>query len=281
MSTFAPGEVYVGLDLGGREVAIDAADVARYRDGTDTPDAGENPAPALLHHSEVYRNLSWYLPNLIGNLHARQEWEVFHPWRVGDVVRSRSTVVERYRKRDRLYIVNEVVWTAADGRWLQRSRTHQSFLAQDPTSAVVVDRDRERRPDRRFDLPAGPATDVPARHRTITHAMCEAFSGPVRNYHNDREMAQALGFPDIVVQGMMSVCFVAEAVAARFGAGWHQGGKLDVRLVNVVWPGDVLAVHGKVRETVDEGGRRRAVLDVWTTKADGTVTVIGSASGLE
>ena len=118
-----------------------------------------------------------------------------------------------------------------------------------------------------------PATDVPARHRTITHAMCEAFSGPVRNYHNDREMAQALGFPDIVVQGMMSVCFVAEAVAARFGAGWHQGGKLDVRLVNVVWPGDVLAVHGKVRETVDEGGRRRAVLDVWTTKADGTVTV--------
>ena len=281
MSAFPPGEVYVGLDLGGREIAIEATDVARYRAGTDTPDAGENPAPALLHHSEVYRNLSWYLPNLIGNLHARQEWEVFHPWRVGDVVRSRSTVVERYRKRDRLYIVNEVVWTAADGRWLQRSRTHQSFLAQDPASAVVVDRDRERRPDRRFDLPSGPATDVPGRSRTITHAMCEAFSGPVRNYHNDREMAQALGFPDIVVQGMMSVCFVAEAVAARFGVDWHQGGKLDVRLVNVVWPGDEIAVHGTVRETADEGSRRRAVLDVWTTKADGTVTVIGSASGLE
>lgn len=281
MAAFAAGEVYVGLDLGGREVAIDAADVARYRAGTDTPDAGENPAPALLHHSEVYRNLSWYLPNLIGNLHARQEWEVFHPWRTGDVVRSRSTVVERYRKRDRLYIVNEVLWTGADGRWLQRSRTHQSFLADDPVGAVVVDRDRERRPDRRFELPAGPAADVPARARTITHAMCEAFSGPVRNYHNDREMAQALGFPDIVVQGMMSVCFVGEAVAARFGAGWHQGGKLDVRLVNVVWPGDVITVHGKVRETIDEGSRRRAVLDVWTTKADGTVTVIGSASGLE
>jgi acyl dehydratase len=281
MAAFAPGEVYVGLDLGGREIAIDPGDVARYRVGTDTPDVGGNPAPSLLHHSEVYRNLSWYLPNLIGNLHARQEWEVFHPWRVGDVVRSRSTVIERYRKRDRLYIVNEVLWTAADGRWLQRSRTHQSFLADDPIGAVVVDRDRERRPDRRFELPAGPATDVPARSRTITHAMCEAFSGPVRNYHNDREMAQALGFPDIVVQGMMSVCFVGEAVAARFGDGWHQGGKLDVRLVNVVWPGDVITVHGKVRETVDEGSRRRAVLDVWTTKADGTVTVIGSASGLE
>jgi acyl dehydratase len=281
MSAFSPGEVYVGLDLGGRELAIAAADVARYRDGTDTPDAAENPAPALLHHSEVYRNLSWYLPNLIGNLHARQEWEVFHPWRVGDTVRSRSTVVERYRKRDRLYIVNEVLWTAADGRWLQRSRTHQSFLANEPSTGVVVDRDRERRPDRRFELPAGPATDVPSRNRTITPAMCEAFSGPVRNYHNDREMAQALGFPDIVVQGMMSVCFVGEAVAARFGAGWHHGGKLDVRLVNVVWPGDMITVHGRVRETVDEGSRRRAVLDVWTTKADGTVTVIGTASGLE
>jgi hypothetical protein len=80
---------------------------------------------------------------------------------------------------------------------------------------------------------------------------------------------------------MMSVCFVGEAIAGRFGSGWHHGGKLDVRLVNVVWVGDVITVHGRVRETVAEGSRRRLLLDVWTTKGDGTVTVIGTASGLE
>jgi acyl dehydratase len=271
------GEVHVGQDLGGRDVTVTDADVARYRAGTASAGPG---VPQLLYHSEVYRDLSWYLPNLIGNLHARQEWELFHPFAVGDTVRSRTTVVERYRKRDRLYVVAEVLLTDPAGRWLQRSRTHQSFLADEPARDVVVDREREKRADRRFELPsAGEA--IPATTRTITHAMCEAFSGPSRNYHTDREMARALGFPDIVVQGMMSVCFVADTLAARWGDGWSHGGKMDVRLVNVVWPGDVVTTHGRVRERAAEGSRRRAFLDVWCAKADGTVTVIGTASAVE
>jgi acyl dehydratase len=111
--------------------------------------------------------------------------------------------------------------------------------------------------------------------------MCSAFSGPGRNYHTDADEAQKLGFPDIVVQGMLSVCLLADALAARFGGGWHQGGKLDVRLVNVVWPGDTLAPRGAVRQREREGRRWRTLLDVWVEKADGTVAVIGAASGLE
>lgn len=278
-SLFGATDVHVGQDLGGRITTISEADVARYRAGTDGDDLPSDRAPALLHHSEVYRDLSWYLPNIIGNLHARQEWDVFQPWHVGDEVRSRSTVVERYRRRNRLYIVNEVLWTTSDGRWLQRSRTHQSFLADDPTEGFVVDREREKRPDRTFAAAEGGEPLAP-RTRIITHAMCQAFSGPTRNYHTDVEMAQALGFPDIVVQGMLSVCFLADLLAARFGDGWHHGGKLDVRLVNVVWPGDVLATSGTVREVVVEGARRRRLLDVRCTKADGTVTLVGTASAL-
>jgi acyl dehydratase len=277
---FAPQEVHVGQDVGGREIRVASADVDRYREGTGGGDLPAEPAPALCYHSEVYRDLSWYLPNLIGNLHARQEWELFHPMRVGDPVRSHVTVVERYRKRSREYVVAEVLWTTPTGRWLQRSRTHQSFVADDPGEALVVDKDRERRPDRRFELPDGPGETLPPRTRTVTHDMCQAFSGPTRNYHTDQEMARALGFPDIVVQGMMSVCFVADALALRYGAGWHHGGKLDVRLVNVVWPGDTITARGLVREIVPEGTQRRALLDVWSTKADGTVTVIGTASAL-
>src|SRR5262245_30347206 len=118
-SLFAPGEVHVGQDLGGREVTVAAADVARYHAGIRGAHARGAEAPSLLYHSEVYRDLSWYLPNIIGNLHARQEWELFRPMRTGDVVRSHSTVVERYRKRDRVYVVNEVLFTDAAGRWLQ------------------------------------------------------------------------------------------------------------------------------------------------------------------
>ena len=37
----------------------------------------------------------------------------------------------------------------------------------------------------------------------------------------------------------------------------------------------------RVREIVGEGTRRRAHLDVWCEKADGTVTVIGTANAIE
>jgi len=285
-STFFPQhEVHVGKDLGGRAAAVDEATIARYEAGTGGPAArldfdGARVAPALLYHSEVYRSLAWYLPNVFGNLHARQEWELYAPLVVGRTVRTRSTVVERYAKRDRDYVVNEVLITDEDGRWLQRSRTHQSFLAAERHGAIVVDRDREKRADRRFTIGEGAGEEVAPLERTITHAMCTAFSGPEKNYHTDEEMARALGFPDIVVQGMLSVCFVAELMAHAFGIGWHLAGKLDVRLVNVVWPRDVLVTRGKVREELPEGSRRRAVLDVWCEKPDGTKTIVGTASAL-
>ena len=280
-SLFAPNEVHVGQDVGGREITVTRDVVERYRAGTASDVATGEWAPALTFHSECYRDLSWYLPNLIGNLHARQEWEMFHPFRPGNAIRSRTTVVERYRKRNRVYVVAEVLLTDAAGRWLQRSRTHQSFLADDPGDEMVVDRDREKRSDRRFELPSGDGEDLALPPRTITHAMCEAFSGPIKNYHTDQEMALALGFPDIVVQGMMSVCFVADLMTKRFGAAFLAAGKLDVRLVNVVWPGDAITARGRVREVVREDTRRRAHLDVWCEKTDGTVTVIGTASAIE
>jgi acyl dehydratase len=276
---FPANEVHVGQDVSGREVIVTRDEIALYAAGTGLPKVPDGEiAPALLYHSEVYRDLSWYLPNIIGNLHARQEWEMFAPLRVGAAVRSRVTVVERYRKRDRNYVVGEVLWTTTDGRWLQRSRTHQSFLADDP-SGIVVDKGREKRSDRRFELPTE-GDEIAPGTRTVTIEMCQAFSGPHRNYHNDREMAQMLGFPDIVVQGMMAICGMSDTLDAAFGAGWHHGGKLDVRLVNVVWVNDVLTTKGRVREVVPEGSRQRAVVDVWTEKADGTIALIGTASAL-
>jgi len=284
-SFFPLHEVHVGRDLGGRATAIDVDQVRRYEAGigglSPAVDVdGTVTAPALLFHSEVYRSLAWYLPNIFGNLHARQEWELFAPLTIGTAVRTRSTVVERYTKRDRDYVVNEVLLTDADGRWLQRSRTHQSFLADDARRGTVVDREREKRPDRQFAIGEGPGDELPALTRTITDTMCEAFSGPEKNYHTDRAMAQALGFPDIVVQGMMSVCFVSELMTRAFGLGWHLAGKLDVRLVNVVWVNDAVTTRAKVREELPEGSKQRVHLDVWCEKTDGTKTLVGSASAL-
>jgi len=281
--TGPPGmtDVYVGKDLGGREHEITEELVSLYEAGTeDRSPAYREIAPALLLHSECYAFLQdWYLPNVIGNLHAKQEWELFHPMRLGERVRTRAFVAERYRKRNRDYVVCEVLVCGSDGRILSRSRTHQSFLAED-VEGMVVDKQREKRTDRRFEVAEGPGREIAAEPRWISLEMCKAFSGPADNYHTNREMARALGFPDVVVQGMMTLCFLSGLLTRELGMGWLRGGKMAVNLVNVVWAEDTITSRAKLREEVPEGSHRRAVLDAWCEKADGTRVVIGTASAL-
>jgi len=273
--------VYVGKDLGGHEYEIDAPRIALYESGTED----RNPlyrgrAPALLFHSECYTFLrDWYLPNLVGNLHAKQEWELFGVARLGDRVRTRAFVTDRYRKRDRDYVVCETLLFASDGAVLLRGRTHQSFLVGE-AGGVVVDKDREKRPERSFDIGRTGGRSIASEPRPITLEMCKAFSGPGENYHTNREMARALGFPDIVVQGMMPLCLLSGMLTREFGDGWYRGGKMSVALVNVVWCGDAVTVRGRVREERAEGNKTRVELDVWCEKTDGTKVVVGSASAL-
>jgi acyl dehydratase len=245
--------------------------------------ARDGLAPPLLYHSEVYSHIDrWYLRRLVGNLHARQEWQLFAPLRAGTTVSTRSTVVERYRKRDRDFVVNEVDFCDADGRLLVRSRTHQSFLAeQKPDDGFVVDREsagkKERRP-----LGEGDGVELEPVELEVDLATCWRFSGPVKNYHTDRDEARKLGFPDVVVQGMLSTCLISQLMANAFGPGWLAGGRMDVKLVNVLWGGERVRACGKVRAEEIEGTTTRKLADVWVEKADAarTPVTVGAASAL-
>jgi 3-hydroxybutyryl-CoA dehydratase len=285
----AKGEVRVGLHLGTREHEITPARIEHYVASVDDRHpwyTGDSPfggpvAPALLLHSEAYRFPGWYLPNLFGNLHARQEWELFGPMLVGDRVLTRATVVERYVKRGRDYVVNEVQAFHEDGRLLLRGRTHQSFLIENPKEGPVVDKQREKAAERRFEVGRSEVVEeIPPLEKTVTLEMCRAFS-PGVNYHNDLEQAKKLGFPDIVVQGMMPICFLSELMTRRFGEGWYCGGRMDVRLVNVLWGSDGAVVcRGVVREFTQAGPDRRAHCEIWAEKRDGTKIIVGQASAL-
>jgi acyl dehydratase len=164
---------------------------------------------------------------------------------------------------------------------LNRGRTHQSFLLETKPEGVVVDKDREKRADRRFETSEGETLEeISGPEKLISLEMCQKFSGPVKNYHNDEEEARKLGFPDIVVQGMMSLCFLSEMMTLRFGQGWYSGGRMNVNLVNVLWRGERVSCRGRVLEVSPSGRRQRAQLQVWCEKSDGTKVVVGSASAL-
>ncbi len=279
-------EKYVGRYYGERRIEITPELVAHYARAVQDQNPwyfGDSPfggpvAPALILHSEVYHTIDWYL-SYFGNLHARQEFEFFAPIMVGDTVTARRQIVERYLKRDREYVVMEVGCYDDDGRLLNRGRTHQSFVNK--SAGVVVDKDREKRADRRFDVAqAGALKTIAGPEREITIEMCQLFSGPHKNYHNDVEEARKLGFPDIVVQGMMSLCFVSGMMTEQFGDGWYTGGRMNVALVNVLWQGERVTAGAQVTEEAPEGSRKREQTQVWVAKADGTKVVVGSASAL-
>lgn len=281
-------EKHVGRYYGERRVHITPDLVAHYANAVQDHNPwyfGDSPfggpvAPALILHSEVYTTIDWYL-SYFGNLHARQEWEIFAPIMVGDTVTTRRQIVERYHKRDREYVVMEVGCYAEDGRLLNRGRTHQSFVRKDVTGGVVVDKDREKRTDRKFDVAETNVIDsIAGPDKEISIEMCQLFSGPNKNYHNDVEEARKLGFPDIVVQGMMSLCFVSQMMTERFGQGWWAGGKMNVNLVNVLWQGEHVTARGQVSEETPEGSRKRALAQVWCEKADDTKVVVGIASAI-
>ncbi|HUA32139.1 MAG TPA: MaoC family dehydratase [Candidatus Binataceae bacterium] len=286
---YDPSEVFVGRDYGGQTYDITPELVATYIAGTGDDNAWyrersplDGPiAPALILHSAVYRTLEWYL-SIYGNLHARQEWDLFSPVKIGEQLTTRAVIVDRYVKRDREYVVNEVLVGNASGQIVSRSRTHQSFLLETkPREGFVIDRAREKDAKRSFKIGERGGEPIEAPMRRITEEMCMAFSGPARNYHNDKQKAVELGFPEIVVQGMLSVCMIAGMMTKRFGLGFLAGGKMDLRLVNVVWGNDVTGPKGLIVERHAEGRRTRAEVEVWCEKSDGTKSIVGNASALE
>jgi len=285
---------HVGRFCGSNEYDITPEVVAFYADALEDRHALQSEfAPPLLHHSECYQFVGeWYLKNLFGNLHARQDWELFEPIRVGSRVRSLSTIVDRFQKRGRDYVVNETdLFDVQTGHLLVRGRTFQSFLPPKPEGAeaengdgFVVDQDtagaKARAREARPPFPAATGPDLEPTIQRIDERRCWMFSGPGKNYHTDREQARKLGFPDIVVQGMMSTCFVSQVMQREFGMGWLAGGRMSLKLTNVLWVDESVTVCGKIRDEVTEGHAVRVHCEVWADKEDGTRIALGDASAL-
>ncbi len=275
--------VFVGRDFGGRTLVIERDAIERYCEAVAVGSSRYTDyAPALLLHSECYENLDWYLRNIIGNLHARQEWHLYSAITPGQQVTTRGFIRERYVKRNREYVVKETWVLGGDGRLLNRGVTHQSFLLTEAQgdSGFAVNKEREKSAARRFDIGGGDGAVLEPLERTISQPMCMAFSGPIKNYHNDKKEAEKLGFPDIVVQGMLPICLISEVLTAEFGNGWLAGGQMDVRLVNVLWGEEIATARAQVTGETAEAGMTRVHLDVWVEKPDETKVIVGKASAL-
>ena len=93
-----------------------------------------------------------------------------------------------------------------------------------------------------------------------TQAMIDRYgriNGDNDIIHYDRDYALARGFRGTLNHGMMTMGYVAELGARKFGRDWFYRGELQVKWTGPVCPGDTLVVEagddGEVRAEVEAG----------------------------
>ena len=76
------------------------------------------------------------------------------------------------------------------------------------------------------------------------------------------------------------IAYLSEVALAYFGAGWVQGGRLDLSLIKPVHAGDSITVRGMVCDFRAVAGGTRIALDVWMESQSGERIAAGWISGM-
>lgn len=272
-------EAYAGKDLG-EDIFVCtpkmlsdyyqglAVDPARY----DSATHWDRPAsPAMMVSQLDVGYAGARLANDFGNLWIRQEWDFHHPIFPGKEYRRTSTILDIYDWRGRSVVKQEV--SLFDGSELiVRGIHHQSFLLTQSTGKLALRDPKKKEGVRKFEVPAG--DPIGSLDRTIDLEMCGVFFHGNKNYHTDKKASEELGFEEVVIGGRMTMSMIGQMLEEHFGRNFYEGGSLDVKFTNIVWPDDHVTAKGVV--THEENGK--AIARVWMEKDDGTVVIAGTAS---
>jgi hypothetical protein len=232
---------------------------------------GSPAAPSMLVHlaDDGARRGSGF-SNSFGTLWVRQRWALHGPMLIGEPLRATGRIVEVYPYRDRTVVLSEASLRNEAGELLAVGQHHQSYLL-DQTAGEVRLRDPK---EKRGGYPVPDGDELAPIERTVTLEMCQRLFPGATSYHTDRDAAAKLGFKNIVVGGRVTLYYMGEVLERHFGRAWWEGGELEVKFTNVVWPEDRITARGVV--TGIEDGRHQ--VEVWVEKADGTVVTVAQAT---
>ncbi len=277
--THNPEEAYSGKDLGSRQFAASDEMLGDYFDGLELDRSwyfaqspyGQAIAPSMTLTDVEGGFQGGRFKNDFGNLWMRQQWSINAPILPGHEYRVTSKIVDVYEHRNRTVTNQQVTLWSSDGDVMAQGHHHQSYLL-DQSSGRVQLRDPEKKGGaRRFAVPEGDL--IQGDPHPISLEMCGTYFHGNANYHTDKKAAEGLGFNEVVVGGAMTMSFIGDLMDRHFARGWFEGGMLDVKFVNIVWPDDTVTAKAVITDESSDG----ANLAVWMEKLDGTVVIVGTA----
>ena len=212
--------------------------------------------------------------NNFGNLWMRQEVDFHAPLPTDERLNVSSKVLDIYEWRNRTIVLQESEIFNEKKELLGAMRHHQSYLLDQNSGKVALRKPSEKEGVRKFDVPKGELLEPVSSE--IDLEMCGTFFHGNKNYHTDKRASEELGFEEVVVGGKMTISYIGDMLDRTFGERWYNGGKLDVKFTNIVWPGDRVTARGVIADESDSSEGSTEVR-VWMEKEDGTVTIVGNA----
>ncbi len=117
-SHLPPVEVELTTDMVGRYAATVQDETPWYGSAFDTPIA----PPALISILSGKPMDATYEP-VSGGIHASQEFELLQPLVIGSTITTSGTVVDKFDKRGRTYVILETEYHDQDGNLVARGRS--------------------------------------------------------------------------------------------------------------------------------------------------------------
>ncbi len=264
-------EVEVGTDLGTMEYPISEDDFDYHRKAVEWEDAfmvTNELKPVAILTRERYD----YVPGE-RHINARHQAEYFNRPLPGKKLLISVKIVDKYIKRDKPYVVFETdVWDE-DGRHIERYRRYRM------TEAPKLGRKWWGKATKDTEI----GTPLPAVSKTITLEKMRVFEsiapGKGPNTHTSEQVAAEESLASPIASAHHQICYVHEMLTKFLGPDWIRGGKLDLKFLRPVVPGDTVTAKGTTTEKVQEDGRPRLVMEVWCENQKGEKTSTGTASG--
>ncbi len=273
-------QIWAGKELGVRRFEMDEELVDKYTAALGLPtrtvgQALSAPPIALTDAENGFEGN--HFANRFGELWVRQEWRFNRQLRIGRRFTVAATVGNAYQRKDRTVVATEHRIIDDDGEVAAESVHHNSFLlGQTSGEANLPDPDRRKGGQ---PLPEPTGESIGSSDHVITLEMCRRFYADDPNYHTDRSVARDLGFTEVVIGAGMTMAYLSDLMTTRFGIGWIEGGRMDLKFINVLHPDEPFACEGIITGYSLEGGRRAHVA-LSAGKIDGPKIIVGTASAL-
>jgi acyl dehydratase len=291
--------IEVGEEFGPVEVAISDHDLKSYAYAIDdfhpwymqnSPFGARVVPPGLLALALFNLLYCTYDRGLMHGLHAREELRLFGPVVLGQPVRLRARVVDKFLKRGERYIV--VDGHATDDRGKTLIRTRQAEILRENVGNVLGRQEAKpghhligsaignRAPVTVAASSAEVGAILPCLSKTVSFEQMTVFSFGPRSIHTDRDAAVESGLQGPIAQGLMSTSYLTEMLVNFFGAHFFKSGWTSHAFIKPVSAGDTITIHGNIQDTRAEPDGTRVLLEVWCRNKMGDLTTVGSASAL-